>query len=90
MEPDFVLIFVKMILNSVLIFFKNRWQRCIWYVQGHWNGRSWVRTPAGTGGASKTATGMTHFSIMWQGHPLWPMRLSRVVKYDKTTIKFGK
>ena len=23
-------------------------------------------TPAGTGGASKTATGMAHFSIMWQ------------------------
>ena len=22
-----------------------------WYVQGHWNGRSWVLTPAGTGGA---------------------------------------
>ena len=40
-----------------------------WYVQGHRNGRSWVRTPAGTSGASKTATGMAHFSIMWQGPP---------------------
>ena len=40
-----------------------------WYVQGHRNGRSWVRTPVGTGGASKTATGMAHFSIMWQGPP---------------------
>ena len=27
--PDFVLIFVKKILNSVLIFFKNRWQRWV-------------------------------------------------------------
>ena len=39
------------------------------YVQGYWNGRSWVRAPTGTGGASKTATGMAHFSIMWQGPP---------------------
>ena len=31
MEPDFVLIFVKKILISVLIFFKNRWQRCKLY-----------------------------------------------------------
>ena len=29
------------------------------YVQGHWNGRSLVRTSAG----------MAHFSIMWQGPP---------------------
>ena len=26
--PDFVLIFEEKVLNSVLIFFKNRWQRC--------------------------------------------------------------
>ena len=26
-------------------------------------------TPSRTGGASKTATGMAHFSIMWQGPP---------------------
>ena len=42
-----------------------------WYVQGHRNGRSWVRTPVGTTcGASKTATGMARFSIMWQGPPI--------------------
>ena len=40
-----------------------------WYVQGHRNGRSWVRTSVGTGGSSKTATGMAYFSIMWQGPP---------------------
>ena len=42
-----------------------------WYVQDHRNGRLWVQTPAGTSGASKTATEMAHFSIMWQGPPIF-------------------
>ena len=51
------------------------------YVQGHQNERSWVRTPSGTSGASKTATVMAHFS--GRAHPLWPMTLSRCGLIDK-------
>ena len=33
--PDFVLIFEEKVLNSVLIFFKIRWQRCILLSERH-------------------------------------------------------